>query len=57
MAKIDDLHQDNVRLTREISKWERRVATESERRRAAELEAGSGRLCKVRSCFEARIRV
>ncbi len=39
MAKIDDLHQDNVRLTREISKWERRVATESERRRAAELEA------------------
>ena len=40
MAKIDDLHQDNVRLTREISKWERRVATESERRRAAELEAG-----------------
>ena len=40
MAKIDDLHQDNVRLTREISKWEHRVAIESERRRAAELEAG-----------------
>ena len=40
VAKIDDLHQDNVRLTREISKWERRVAIESERRRAAELEAG-----------------
>ena len=40
MAKINDLHQDNVRLTREISKWERRVTTESERRRAAELEAG-----------------
>ena len=40
MAKIDDLHQDNVKLTREISKWECRVSTESERRRAAELEAG-----------------
>lgn len=39
MAKIDDLHQDNVRLTREINKWEHQVATESERRRAAELEA------------------
>ncbi len=39
MAKIDDLHQDNVRLSREISKWERRVATESEGRREAELEA------------------
>ena len=38
MAKIDDLHQDNIRLTREINKWERRVATESERRPAAELE-------------------
>lgn len=38
MAKIDDLHQDNVRLGREISKWKRRVATESERRRAAELK-------------------
>jgi len=39
VAKIDDLHQDNVRLTREISKWEHRVATESKRRRAAKLEA------------------
>ena len=39
MAKIDDLNQDNVRLTREINLWDRRVATESERRRAAELEA------------------
>lgn len=39
MAKIDDLHQDNVRFTREISKWEHWVATESERRRAAELKA------------------
>lgn len=39
VAKIDDLHQDNVRLTREINKWEHQVATESERRRAAELEA------------------
>ena len=39
MVKIDDLYQDNVRLTREINKWERRVATESERRRVAELKA------------------
>ena len=39
VAKIDDPHQDNVRLTREISKWEHRSATESERRRAAALEA------------------
>ncbi len=39
VAKIDDLHQDNVRLTREISKWEHRVATELKRRRAAELKA------------------
>ena len=38
MAKIDDLHQDNVRLTRENSEWERRVAVESERRQAAELK-------------------
>ncbi|KAI9806301.1 MAG: hypothetical protein M1825_006416 [Sarcosagium campestre] len=39
VAKIDDLHQDNVRLSHEISKWERRVTTESEGRREAELEA------------------
>jgi len=39
VAKIDDLHQDNVRLSREISKWERRVATESEGRREAGLKA------------------
>ena len=38
VTKIDDLHQDNVRLTREINKWKRRVATESKRRRAAELK-------------------
>lgn len=30
--------QDNVRLTRENSEWERRVAVESERRQAAELK-------------------
>ncbi len=39
VVKIDDLYQDNVRLTREISKWEHRVTIESERRRAAALEA------------------
>ena len=39
MAKIDDLHQDNARSTRENSKLERRIAVESERRQATELEA------------------
>lgn len=38
MAKIEDLHQENVRLTRENSEWERRVAVESERRQVAELK-------------------
>ena len=44
VAKIDDLQQDNVRLTHEISKWEHRFATESKRRRAAELEASELKL-------------
>lgn len=39
-AKIDELQEYNVKLTREISKWEHGVAIESERRRTAELEAG-----------------
>lgn len=39
VAKIDDLYQDNVRLSREISKWERRIATKSKERREAKLEA------------------
>lgn len=38
VAKIDELHQDNVRLAHEISKWEHGVAIESERRRTAERE-------------------
>lgn len=38
-AKIDELHQDNIRLARDISKWKDEAAMESERRRIAEFEA------------------
>lgn len=38
-AKIAELHQDNVRLARDIRKWECEAAIESERRQTAELEA------------------
>lgn len=38
VAKIDELQQDNIELTREISKWKHGVVLESERRRTAERE-------------------
>ena len=40
MAKIDELHRDNLRLTCEIRNWEQHAAMESERRQKAESEAG-----------------
>ena len=39
VAKIDDLNQDNIRLAREIGKWERGAAIESKKRQTAEWEA------------------
>ena len=39
LAKIDKVHQENVRLACEIRKWEHGTAIESERRQTAELEA------------------
>ena len=39
VAKIDQLPQDNVRLAREVRKWERGAAMESKRGQAPELEA------------------
>ncbi len=37
--KIDELHEDNIRLTREVSEQEHKIAIESERRRTAGVEA------------------
>lgn len=37
-AKIDELHQDNIRLARDISKWKDEAVMKSERRRIAEFE-------------------
>ena len=39
VAKIDELHEDNIRLTREVSEREHKTAIESEMRRTAEVEA------------------
>ena len=37
--KIDELHEENIRLTREVSEQEHKIAIESERRRTAGVEA------------------
>ena len=39
VAKIDELHEDNIRLIREVSERKHKIAIESERRRIAEVEA------------------
>ena len=39
VAKIDELHEDNIRLIREVSERKHKIAIESERRRTAEVEA------------------
>lgn len=39
VAKIDELQEDNIRLTREVSEGEYQIAIESERRRTAKVEA------------------
>lgn len=38
VTKIEDLHQENVKLTHENSKWERRIAVELEKRKVAKLK-------------------
>ena len=38
VTKIDELHQENVRIICELNKWKDAAATESERRRTAESE-------------------
>lgn len=39
VAKIDELQEYNIRLNREVSEGEYKIAIESERRRTAEVEA------------------
>ena len=38
VARIDELHKENTRLSRELNEWKNRAAIESDRRRAAEHE-------------------
>ena len=38
VAKINELHQENTKLARELRKWENEAATELERRQMVECE-------------------